>query len=86
MIFVFDMVFSLWASIDAAGLKNSGLSILFPFPAAIARNIPAASDPNDCHADPDVPILTLASASSIAFANVRTRTQGKYRIPVGFGI
>jgi hypothetical protein len=52
MILVFDMVFSLWASIDAAGLKNSGLSILFPIRAQIARNFRAESGPNGWHADP----------------------------------
>jgi hypothetical protein len=50
MILVFDMVFSLWASLDADDFSNSGYLILFPFGAEIARNFPAASASNGWHA------------------------------------
>jgi len=55
MILVFDMVLSLWASIDGANFKTTGFfktvgfRVLFPQKALIARNFHATYDSNGCH-------------------------------------
>src|SRR5580700_9020617 len=54
MILVFDMVLSLWTSIDGADLHNSWFSILFPYKAFLARNFQATYRSNRWHTSREV--------------------------------